>query len=182
MGRVDGTSRDNGRPAGVADSFQVSEHSVDPVLANRRRNLLSYEDSGPAGTGEAKKVGPQVPIVSLGFTFACDGERLARRAAGPKFPVLGPPSKSSCEGPPTDSCEEVALSVAGKVLGFNIGDAPGVYVAGRYQTLGDEAAQPLRGVGFELVVVIHSSTLCSWVRRSRGGLMVARAACSRLRT
>lgn len=58
VGRVDGTSRDNGRPPGVADSFQVSEHSVEPILANRCRNLFSHEYSGPAGTDEPKKVGP----------------------------------------------------------------------------------------------------------------------------
>jgi hypothetical protein len=51
---IDGTSRDNGRPAGVTDAFQVSKHSVEPVLANRRRNLLSHEDSGPSGTDESK--------------------------------------------------------------------------------------------------------------------------------
>jgi len=51
--RVDGTSRHNGRPAGVADSFQVSEHSVEPAVANRVRNLLSQPDSGPAGTEQA---------------------------------------------------------------------------------------------------------------------------------
>ena len=83
VGRVDGTSRDNGRPAGVADAFHVSEHSVEPVLANRRRNLFSHEDSGPSGTGEPEKVGPQVPIVSLGFALARDRERLAGGAAGP---------------------------------------------------------------------------------------------------
>ena len=54
MGRVDGTSRDNDRPAGVTDSFQISEHSVEPILANRCRNLLSHEDSGPSGTEQAE--------------------------------------------------------------------------------------------------------------------------------
>lgn len=83
VGRVDGTSRDNGRPAGVADAFQVSTHSVEPVLANRCRNLFSHECSGPAGADESEKVGPQVPIVSLGFALAGDRERLARRGAGP---------------------------------------------------------------------------------------------------
>src|SRR5690606_31100283 len=98
MGRIDGTSRDNGRPAGVADAFQVSKRSVEPVLANRRRNLFSHEDSGPSGTGEAKKVGPQVPIVSLGFAFARDGERLAGRAAGPDFSIVGPSGEAGSEG------------------------------------------------------------------------------------
>ena len=41
--RVDGASRDNDRPCGVAVVCQVSEHSVEPVPANRCRNLLSHE-------------------------------------------------------------------------------------------------------------------------------------------
>jgi len=97
MGRVDGTSWDNDRPAGVVLCFQVSRNSVEPVLANRRRNLFSHDDSGPSGTDEAKEVGPQVPIVILGFAFTRNGERLARGAAGPEFAVVGPPSKSSCK-------------------------------------------------------------------------------------
>jgi hypothetical protein len=115
MGRVDGTSRDNGRPAGVADACQVSVHSVEPVLANRRRNLFSHEDSGPSGTGEAKQVGPQVPIVSLGFSFSCDRERLARRASCPYLTLVGPSGESGGERPSTDSGKEVALGVSGKI-------------------------------------------------------------------
>jgi hypothetical protein len=156
VGRVDGTSRDNGRPAGVSDAFQVSEHSVDPVLANRRRNLLSHEDSGPSGTGEPEKVGPQVPIVSLGFSLTRDGERLARRGSGPELSIVGPPSKSGCEGPAADAGEEMALPVSGEVIGLNIGNAPGVDVAGGDQPRGNQVAQPLRGVGVELVVIVHA--------------------------
>jgi hypothetical protein len=115
VGRVDGTSWDNDRPAGVVLCFQVSRHSVEPVLANRRRNLFSHDDSGPSGTDEAKEVGPQVPIVILGFSFARDGERLARGAASPELAVVGPPSKSSCKGPTGDAGEEVALPVSGEV-------------------------------------------------------------------
>ena len=55
---VDGTSRDNDAPAGVADAFQIRSHSVEPILANRCRNLLSHNDSGPPGTDESKKVRP----------------------------------------------------------------------------------------------------------------------------
>ncbi len=115
VGRVDGTSWDNDRPAGVVLCFQVSRHSVEPALANRRRNLFFHDDSGPSGTDEAKEVGPQVPIVILGFSFTGDGERLARGAAGPELAVVGPPSKSSCKGPAGDAGEEVALPVSGEV-------------------------------------------------------------------
>ncbi|EMF58846.1 Hypothetical protein EPM1_4114 [Stenotrophomonas maltophilia EPM1] len=56
-----------------------------------------------------------MPIVILGFSFTRDGKRLARGAAGPQFPVVGPPSKSSCKGPAGDAGEEVALPVSGEV-------------------------------------------------------------------
>ena len=122
MGRIDGTSRDNDRPAGVADAFQVSSDSVEPILANRCRNLLSHEDSWPSGTGEAKQVGPQMPIVIGSALLSRDAERLARRGAGPEFPVVGPSSKSGCEAPSADSGEEMALGVTGKIGRCHIHD------------------------------------------------------------
>nr|WP_242691096.1 hypothetical protein [Lysobacter enzymogenes] len=122
VGRIDGTSRDNDTPAGVADAFQVSAHSVEPVLANRRRNLLSHEDSGPSGTGESKKVGPQVPIVSLRFALAGDRERLARRGAGPELAVVGPAGCSSGECPSADAGEKMTLPKWSQVSGLDIGD------------------------------------------------------------
>lgn len=122
MGRIDGTSRDNGRPAGVADSFQVSEHSVEPVLANRRRNLLSHDDSGPSGTDEPKKVGPQVPIVSLGFALAGNRERLARGAAGPQLLIIGPAGETGGEAPASNARKEMALLESGQIGRCHIQD------------------------------------------------------------
>lgn len=58
MRGVDGTSREYETPRGVVDAFQVSKHSVEPIEANRCRNLLSKETSGPAGTNESKQVRP----------------------------------------------------------------------------------------------------------------------------
>jgi hypothetical protein len=77
VGRIDGTSRDNGSPAGVVDAFQVRMHSVEPILSNRCRNLLSHDDSGPSGTDEAEERRPEVPLVVFAFAFPCDRERLA---------------------------------------------------------------------------------------------------------
>jgi hypothetical protein len=76
MGRIDGTSRDNGRPAGVADSFQVNTHSVEPILANRCRNLLSHNDSGRSGADKTEIFWPEVALVLLAFAFAGDAEGL----------------------------------------------------------------------------------------------------------
>lgn len=120
MGRIDGTSRDNGRPAGVTDAFHVSKHSVDPTLANRCRNLLSHKDSGPSGTGEAKQVGPQVPIIVGPALLASDRERLTRRGAGPHLAVVGPSGESGSKCPSADAGEEVALRVAHEVIRCNV--------------------------------------------------------------
>jgi hypothetical protein len=55
---INGTSRENGRPCGVIDPFQVSEYSVEPSLANRCRNLFSHDNNGPSCGDESKEVGP----------------------------------------------------------------------------------------------------------------------------
>lgn len=120
MWRVDGTSRDNDRPPGVSDAFQVSEHSVEPTLANRCRNLLSHDDSGPSGTDETKEVGPQVPIIVGAALLSCDTERLARRGAGPQLAVIGPAGESGGECPSADAGEEMALRVACEVIRCNV--------------------------------------------------------------
>ena len=70
MGRIDGTSRNNRRPAGVTDSLQVRRHSVEPRLANRCRNLLSHDDRGAAGTDEVEEDGPEVTLVRLPRAFS----------------------------------------------------------------------------------------------------------------
>ena len=153
MGRIDGTSRDNGSPEGVADAFQVRMHSVEPILSNRRRNLLSHDDSGAAGSDEAEELGPEVALVFLPLALSGNGERLAGAATGPQRATVGPSSKSSCIGPTADTCEEVALDIALEVVGLDIDNAPFIDIARRDTAGGDQVAQPLRGVGIELVVV-----------------------------
>lgn len=58
VGRVDGISWNNRRFAGVSLAFQVSKHSVEPMLANRRCNLFAHDDGGATLADESKKVGP----------------------------------------------------------------------------------------------------------------------------
>lgn len=70
VGRVDGTSRDNDRPAGVADAFHVRSRSVEPMLANRIRNLLSHGDNGTAGGDKTEVLWPEVAGVLFAFTLA----------------------------------------------------------------------------------------------------------------
>jgi hypothetical protein len=153
MGRADGTSRDNGRPAGVTDSFQVSRHSVEPILANRRRNLFSHDDSGTAGFDKTEENWPEMTFVAFAFLGAGDRERLAGAGAGPEFALVRPSSQLSCKGPSANSCEEMALRESAQVFGSNINDAPGVDFAWRDMAGGDQVAQPLRGVRVDFVVV-----------------------------
>ncbi len=56
--RVNGLSREIDRPAGVADTVQISGDSIEPSIPSRSRNLLSHDDRGPEGAEEAEKVGP----------------------------------------------------------------------------------------------------------------------------
>src|SRR5690606_10203420 len=169
--RVDGTSRDNGRPCGVADTFQVSKHSVEPILANRCRNLLSHENSGPSGTGESKPVGPQMPLIVLASLLSRDAERLAGRTSGPQLPVIRPSSKSGCIGPSADAGEEVALPVSGKVGGLDIDNASFIYVTFGDKSRVDEIAQPLRCIRVKFVVVgaAHFVVSWCWVARAAHG-------------
>jgi hypothetical protein len=120
MGRIDGTSRDNGRPAGVADAFQVSTHSVEPIFSNRCRNLFSHEDRGPTGADKLKEDGPEVALVFLRFAFPGDGEGLAGGAACPQRPVVRPSGEACGVAPSADPGEEVALIEASKVVRLNI--------------------------------------------------------------
>jgi hypothetical protein len=97
MGGVHGASRDIDPPAGVTFTRQISEHSVEPTIASRSRNLFSHDERGPTGGDEAKEVGPQVPRVVDTGAFAGDRERLARAGSGPEGPVSGKPGNPGCE-------------------------------------------------------------------------------------
>lgn len=97
VGRVDGTSRDNGRPAGVTDAFQVNTHSVEPRFANRCRNLLSHDDRRAGCCDEAEEVRPEVTDVLLPRAFAGNTERLTGTGSGPEGTIVGPSRKTGSE-------------------------------------------------------------------------------------
>jgi hypothetical protein len=122
MGGVHGASRDIDAPAGVTFSRQISAHSVEPTIASRSRNLLSHDDRGPAGTDEAKEVGPQMPCVVNTTAFARDRERLAGARASPERPIIGPAGETGGVGPPADARKEVALVETKKVIRLNFRD------------------------------------------------------------
>jgi hypothetical protein len=120
MGRIDGTSRNNDRPAGVADAFQVNTHSVEPILSNRCRNLFSHEDSGPTGADKVEEDGPEVPFVRLALLLTCGAEGLAWGASGPQRSFVRPSGETGCKTPPSDPGEEVRLRESSQVVGMNI--------------------------------------------------------------
>jgi hypothetical protein len=120
VGGVHGASRDIDPPPGVTFARQISDNSVEPTIASRSRNLLSHDDRGPAGTDEAKEVGPQMPWIVGAGAFACDRERLARARAGPQFPVVGPSGETGGVGPSADAGEEVDLCESCQVGGPKI--------------------------------------------------------------
>lgn len=153
MGRVDGTSRDNGRPNGVADGFQVRMHSVEPMFSNRCRNLLSHNNARTLGCNEAGEGWPEVTFVCLSRLLSCDRERLAGTASCPQLPVIRPSCNSGGKAPSADPGEEVALRKSSKVIWPDIDNAPLVNFARGDMSRSDKVSEPLSRIGVKFVVV-----------------------------
>src|SRR5690606_39676632 len=60
--------------------------------------------------------------------LACRGERLARAASGPDWPIVAPPCQAESMRPDSDTGEEVALSIASQVIWPDILYAPFINV------------------------------------------------------
>lgn len=102
-----------------------------------------------------------MPFIVLASLLSRDAERLARRAAGPEFPVVGPSGESGGECPSADSGEEVTLPVSGKVGRRYFHDASIIYVSVRDKPRSNQIAQPLSRIWVDLVVVSsHRSPFC----------------------
>lgn len=153
MRRTEARSRDTGRCDGVADSFQVSLNKVEPAVADRGFNLLTKDCRRLSLLDKLEPDGPQVPFICGALLLSGGAERLAGAASCPHRPVVGPACKSEGVAPDADASEEVALTVAFKVICSDILDAPFVHVTGRDVACGDQVPQPLRGIGVDLVVV-----------------------------
>ena len=78
MRGADGCSWKNDRPAGVALSFQVIEHSVEPIEANRCCNLLANNALRSTRLDETEEVRPEVALVELCKGFTGSGKRLTK--------------------------------------------------------------------------------------------------------
>jgi hypothetical protein len=158
--RADAASWQYGRPAGVAFAFQVRENSVDPAPSNRRFNLLSKDDCRAALSDKRKPRRPQVAFVIGRLTRSGGAEWLAGATSTPNRSVVGPACEPERDRPSADAGEEMCLGVAFEVIGLYVLDAALVHVARRDMPCGNEIAEPLRGVGVDLVVV-SSHTDCS---------------------
>lgn len=120
MGRIDGTSWKYDRPAGVALSFQINAHSVEPILADGCCNLFAKYRVRAALADEPEPLRPEMAFVGLAFAAACDRERLAWTASGPDRPGVGPSGKAAGVGPSAEAGKEMALGEASEIVGSNI--------------------------------------------------------------
>ena len=120
MRRADARSRENGRPAGVACSFQVSENKVEPRPSSRAFNLLAKDCCRAMLANEPEPLGPQVTFVGETAALSSAREGLARTGTGPDFAITGPAGKGEGEGPAPDSGEEMTGVSDGNVEGSNI--------------------------------------------------------------
>lgn len=146
---TDGDSRDIGRPEGIAQGFQVNADATKPAAGSG--NLLAKDRSRPSCSDEPP---PLRPPIRLNVTpSGCAGVRLAGARACPNRSVVGPACRSQGVAPDPDAGEEVALDVAAEVVGADFNDAALIYIPWRDVAGRNEIAQPLGGVGVDLVVV-----------------------------
>src|SRR5574340_826771 len=122
-------------------------------MSNRCRHLLSKADWRAALLDEPVELRPEVARVFVAEPFARLAVGLAGTGARPDCAVVWPSGKSQGETPARDACEEVALSKPSNVVWRNIRDTPRVHFARRDVPGGNQVAQPLGGIGVDLVVV-----------------------------
>jgi hypothetical protein len=151
--RPDARSAQIGSPDGISIAFQVSANTGEPFTSKRARNLLSKDRCRPALGDERVKSGPEVSFVGMAFPLSRARKRLTWTGAGPDGSIVGPSSEAERVGPSANAGEEVALSIPGKVGCADIDDATLVDVPWGDVTGGDEVAEPLRGIGVDLVVI-----------------------------
>jgi hypothetical protein len=167
MRRADARSRQYGRPDGVTKSFQVIRHKIEPVMANRRLNLFSKNRCRPPRADEPEPDGPE--MTRIGEAGASSGSRktLAGTRSCPCRALVRPARQPEREGPAADSGEEMALGKSGKIICFDIGNAPLVNLARRQMPRRNQIAQPLRWIGIAFVVI---NSHCSMMRVHRNAV------------
>lgn len=183
--RVEARSAQIGGPDSIAQSFQVSAYSGEPLSSKSARNLLAKRDCRLAEADEVPEERPDVPGVRFAFLLPGLAEGLAGAGAGAHGLVIRPSGQSKSQGPSADAAEEMLLGEAGEFMRFDIGDAAFVHFPGRDESFRDEFAQPRGGFGVEFVIVGHAADevevarkaptasrawTCCWCHSPRGGM------------
>ena len=83
MRGVDGTSRNNDRPAGVAEAFQVRKHTVE-AHRDVPSNILKQAPSGPLCGNNGSNERPEMAVIVRASPLPGMAERLARVASANK--------------------------------------------------------------------------------------------------
>jgi hypothetical protein len=94
VSRIDGDSRNNKRPRGVAQSLQVSQHIVE-CQRDEPSNVFANDPSGSSECNDFAHRRPEVAVVGLRSLFAGVTEWLAREAAADKVDS-SEPTQSVC--------------------------------------------------------------------------------------
>lgn len=100
-----------------------------------------------------------MPLIVKPSAFTCRGERLARAAASPHGSITRPSGKGQGVGPSCDAGKEMTLGVGSELIWGYVLDAAFVDDAGRDVASVDEVADPVRGVGLDLVVEVQDNPL-----------------------
>jgi len=80
---TEGTSRNNKRPAGVAEAFQVSKRCVEPH-SDDSRHILSNNPSGSEFFNNAAHFRPEVTVIILASSLPGNGKWLAGESSANK--------------------------------------------------------------------------------------------------
>lgn len=94
VSRIDGCSRNNKRPRGVPETFQVSEHIVE-CQRDDPSNILANDPSGSCECNNFAHRRPEVTVVSLCSLFSSVAEGLAGEAATDEIDS-SKPTQSAC--------------------------------------------------------------------------------------
>ena len=97
-----------------------------------------------------------MPLIVKPSAFTCRGERLARAATSPHGSTSRESGKGQGVGPPCDAGKEMTLGVGSELIRGDVLDAAFVNDAGGDVAGCDQVAEPLRGVGVDLVVEVQA--------------------------
>jgi hypothetical protein len=140
VGRADARSAEIDRPCGVALTFQISAYTVEPGETCPACHLLANDDRRPEGCDQAVHLGPEVPFICGSSLLASSAEGLAWAGSSPQGFVVWPVGEACGVTPPSNTGEEVDLSVSFEVVGLHINNTPFIHDAGGNQLGSNQVA------------------------------------------